>query len=95
MYTRIIGLYDELWEDGTNFEVDGVGMVTNRNNLTPAQKKVYIRYHRVRVILVESLPYSDYIKIIDKSTAKTIFESLCSTYEGNQQAKEAKANILV
>lgn len=29
------------------------------------------------------------------STAKTIFKSLCSTYEGNQQVKKAKENILV
>lgn len=33
--------------------------------------------------------------MIDKSIAKTIFESLCSTYEWNEQVKKAKANLLV
>lgn len=41
------------------------------------------------------LPHSKYTKIVDKSTAKSIFESLCSTYEGNQQVKEAKVNLFV
>lgn len=41
----------------------------------------------MRGILVDILPYSEYIKIIDKSTANTIFESLCAIYEGNQQVR--------
>lgn len=45
--------------------------------------------------MIEVIPHSKYIKIIDKSTAKTIFESLCSTYDVNQQVKEAKTNFLV
>lgn len=76
MYTRITGLDDDLWdilEDGINFEVDGIGMVTDRNNLTSAQKKVYRNHHIVVCILVESLPHSEYINIIYKSIAKTIF----------------------
>lgn len=36
-----------------------------------------------------------YTKIVDKSTSKSIFESLCSTYEGNKLVKEANANQLV
>lgn len=44
---------------------------------------------------MESLPHPGYIKIIDKSTAKTIFESLCATYEGNHKVKEDMANFLV
>lgn len=86
MYTYIIGLDDELWdilEDDINIKVNGVGMVTDWKTLTPTQKKIYIKYHRVRGILIEALPYSKYIKIIDKYIAKTIFESLCSTYERN------------
>lgn len=68
IYTHIIGLDDELWdilEDEIKFEVDGVFMVTYRKNLTPAQKKVYRKHHRVRGILVESLPHSEYIKITE------------------------------
>lgn len=98
MYTHIIGFDDNLWdilEDGINFKVDGLSIVTNRKNLRHAQKKVYRKHYKVRGILVEFLPHSEYIKIIDKSTAKSIFESLCATYEGNQQVKEVKANVLV
>lgn len=87
MYTHIIGLDDELWdifENGVNFHIDGVGMVADRKSLTLDQIKIYRKHHRVRGILVDALPYSEYIKIIDKSTAHTIFKSLCATYEGNQ-----------
>lgn len=80
------GLDDELWdilEDGIDFQVNGVGMVSDRRSLTPDQKKIYTKHHRVRGILVDALPHSEYIKIIDKSTVKTIFKSLCATYEGN------------
>jgi len=45
--------------------------------------------------LVEAIPHSEYTKIVDKSTSKSIFESLRSAYEGNQQVKEAKANLLI
>lgn len=98
IYTHLIGLDDELWdilEDIIYIQVNSVGMVSDRNSLTPAQKKIYRKHHRVRGILVDVLPHSEYIKIIDKSTTKTIFKSLYDTYEGNQQVQEAKANLLV
>ena len=37
----------EIFEDGIKVEVNGVGMVTHRKVLTPAQKKVYRKHHRV------------------------------------------------
>lgn len=58
-------------------------MVTDRKNLTLAQKKAYMKHHKVRGIYIDVLPNSEYINIIDKSIAKTVFESLCATYEGN------------
>lgn len=51
-------------------------MVTDIKIVTPAQKKTYRKHHRARVIMVDTLPNSKYIKIIDKSTAKIIFYSL-------------------
>ena len=84
MYTYIIGLDDELWdilEDGIDIAIDSVGMVVDRKTLTPTQKKIYRKHHRVRGILVDALPHAEYLKIIDKSSAKTIFNSLCSTYK--------------
>lgn len=98
MYTHIIGLDDELWdilEHVIDIKVNGVGMVSDIKSLTPSQKKIYRKHHRVRGILVDDLPHYEYIKIIDKFIAKTIFKSLCATYEGNQQVQEAKVNILV
>lgn len=65
MYTYIIGLDDELWdilEDEIDMVVDGIGMVKERKNLTPSQKKVYRKNHRVKGILIEALPHSKYIK---------------------------------
>lgn len=53
MYTHIIGLDDELWdilEDGIDIQVNGVGMMSGRKSLTHAQKKIYIKHHRVRGI---------------------------------------------
>lgn len=93
MYTHIIGLGDELWdilEDGIVILVNEVGMVSDRKGLTLSHKKICRKHHKVIGILVDALPHSEYIKIIDKSTAKTIVSSLCATYEGNQQVQEAK-----
>jgi len=70
-------------------------MVLRKKILTYVQKKNYRKHHRVHGILVEVLPHSKYTKIVDRSTAKSIFESFCSTYEGNHQVKEAKAILLV
>lgn len=98
MYTHIIGLDDELsdiLEDGINFHVNGVGIVSDLKYLTPDQKKIYRKHNRVKGILVDVLPHSKYEIIIDKSITKTIFKSLCATYEGNQQVQEAKANLLI
>ena len=61
MYTHLIGLDDKLWgilEDSIDIQFNGVGMVSDRKSLTPAQKKIYIKYHRVRGILVDVLPHS-------------------------------------
>ncbi|XP_050915307.1 uncharacterized protein LOC127130322 [Lathyrus oleraceus] len=97
MYTHIISLDDEFWdilEDDINIQVNGVGMVSDRKSLTPSQKNIYRKHHRVKDILVDVLPHSEYIQIIDKSTARTIFKSLCATYEWNQQVQEANVNLL-
>jgi len=45
--------------------------------------------------MVNTLLFLEYNKTIDKSTDKRIFDSLCSTCEGNKQVKEAKTNLLI
>lgn len=88
IYTYIISLDDDLWdilEDGIDIQVNEVGMVSGRKSLTPAQKKIYKKLLIVRGVLVDVLPHYEYIIIIDKSTAQTIFKSISATYEGNEQ----------
>jgi hypothetical protein len=46
-------------------------------------------------IVVDAIPHYEFNKLTNKSTAKFVFEALCATYEGNEQVKEAKANLLV
>lgn len=49
----------------------------------------------MRGIFVEALTHLEYMKIVNTSTTKTIFESMCSNYGGNQHVKEAKASHLI
>jgi len=85
MYSYIIGVDDELWDvikDGVLFPVDTKRIVPDKKSLSATQNSVYRKHHRVRGILVDALPHSQYTNILDKFTTEEIFESLCSTYEG-------------
>jgi hypothetical protein len=101
MYSYIIGSNDDLWdlvEDGVEFDnMDEKGVVRNdyRKLFIAEQKKEYKKHHKVKNILVGALTHAEYLKITNKSSAKSIWDSLCFTYEGNKQVKEAKANLLV
>jgi hypothetical protein len=70
------------------------GMSIDIKGLTEARKKIYMKHHRVCGIFFDALTHEEYTKIVNKVTASSIFESLCATYEGNQQVKEAKVNLL-
>jgi hypothetical protein len=101
MYSHIIGIDDELWDlvaVGFSFEnMDEEGIVSNANRkyFIPDQKKQYKKHHRVKGIMASALTHDEFLKIVDKSSAKTIWDSLKSTYEGNKQVREAKSNLLV
>ncbi|MCI42071.1 aspartyl-tRNA synthetase, partial [Trifolium medium] len=77
--------------------MDGYGVVSiaNRKLFTDEQKKQYKKHLKVKSILTKSISHSEFLKISNKSSAKFIWDSLCSTYEGNEQVQEAKANLLV
>ena len=47
------------------------------------------------MILLNAISYTEYEKITNKETAKSIFDSLQMTHEGNAQVKETKALALV
>jgi hypothetical protein len=46
-------------------------------------------------MMTNAITHDEYLKIVNKTSAKTIWDSLKSTYEGNKQVIEAKANLLV
>ncbi|WJX67641.1 25S rRNA (cytosine(2870)-C(5))-methyltransferase [Trifolium repens] len=101
MYSHIMGIVCDLWdlvEDGVNFEnmdLEGVVSSQNRKSFTPTQKLEYKKHHSVKGMMTNAIPHDEYLKIGDKRTAKSIWDSLKSKYEGNKQVKEAKANLLV
>jgi len=75
--------------------LDEEGATVDRKKHTPALKKLYKKHHIIEGALVTVIPKAEYMKMSDKSTAKTMFASLCSNYEGNKKVKEAKALMLV
>ena len=95
----VIGMDDELWdvlEDGVgNLRLDEEGVALDRKAHTAEQKRLYKKHHLIKGILVAALPHREYLKMSDKSTAKPMFTSLCSNYEGNKKVREAKATMLV
>ena len=99
MYSHIMGLDDELWdilEDGVgDLALDEEGAAIDIKKHTPAQKKLYKKHHKIRGILVASIPHTEYMKMSDKSIVKTMFASLCANYEGSKKIREEKAIMLV
>ena len=89
MYSHIIEMDEELWD------ILEEGVALDRKAHTTEQKKLSKKHHLIRRILVAALPHKEYLKMSDKSTAKAMFTSLCSIYEGNKKVREAKATMLV
>ena len=86
MYSHIIGGDYDLWdmvEEGVTFEnMDGEGVVSyeNRKSFTPDQKKEYKKHHLVKGMMTNGISHDEYLKIVNKTTAKSIWESLKSKY---------------
>jgi len=61
MYSHIMGLDEELWdvlEDGVgDLVLDEEGAAIERKKHTPAWKKLYKKPHKIRGILVATLPH--------------------------------------
>jgi len=98
-YSYAMGLDEELWdvlEDGVgDLVLDEEGAAIDKKKYTPEQKKLYKKHHKIRGILVIAIPKAEYMKMSDKSTAKTMFASLCANYKGSKKVREAKALMLV
>jgi len=99
MYSYIMGLDDELWdilEDGVgDLGLDEEGEAIDRKKHIPAQKKLYKRHHKMRGIVVASIPRTECMKMNDKSTAKAMFAPLCANFEVSKKVREAKDLMLV
>ncbi|WJX25131.1 hypothetical protein P8452_14201 [Trifolium repens] len=101
IYSHLIGLDDELWvlvEEGVTFQgLDEKGRLSieERKKFTHTDKKLYKKHHKVKDLLIGCITHDEYLKITDKSTAKSIYDSLCSTYEGNKQVQEEKVTLLI
>ena len=74
--------------------LDEEGATIDRRKHTPAQKKLYKKDHKIRGILVASIPRTEYMKMSDKSIANAMFASLYANYEGSKKVREAKALML-
>src|ERR1044072_6362961 len=92
-----LGFDMELWEYVTDGYVapaeNEVAIPLSR--MTEDQNKQFRNHHKARTILLNSISYSEYEKITDKETVKSIYDSLVMTHEGNLQVKETKALALV
>jgi hypothetical protein len=53
------------------------------------------KHYKVKGILTSAITHVEFLEIVDKSLAKSIWDSLCSIYERNKQVKEAKTDLLV
>ncbi|CAJ2653255.1 unnamed protein product, partial [Trifolium pratense] len=101
LYSNITAIDHELWdlvELGVTFEnlnEHGRLSIEHRKLLTPANLKTYTKHHRVKDIVVGAIRHEDYVRIENKSTAKSIFDSMCATYDGNEKVQEAKASLLI
>jgi len=98
-YSYVMGLDEELWEileDGVgDLVLDEEGAAIGRKKHTSEQRKLYKKHHKIRGSLVTAIPKVEYMKMSDKSTAKTMFASLCANYEGSKKVREAKALMLI
>ena len=82
--------YDiDLWDlviEGYEQPKDAEGKIVPRSQKTDAQKLMFKNHHKARTILLNAIFYAEYEKITDKETAKSIFDSLQMTHEGDRKS---------
>ena len=70
--------------DGYPHPTDVNGTKIERSKVNEHQKKDHKNHHRSRTILMNVISYLEYEKIINRDSAKSIFDSLRITHEGNK-----------
>jgi hypothetical protein len=63
--------------------------------MSDQQKKDFKNHHKAITILLNVISYTKYEKITNRDYAKSIFDSLRMTHQGNAQVKETKALTLI
>lgn len=63
--------------------------------MTDQHKKDFKSHHKAKTILLNAISYTEYEKITNRDSSKSIFDSLRMTREGNSQVKETKALSLI
>src|ERR1044072_8677118 len=94
----LLGFDMDLWDlvvDGYEEPRDIDGKIILRSQMTEDQMKLFRDHHKARTILLNAISYNEYEKITNKGTAKSIYDSLQMTHEGNAQVKETKALSLI
>ena len=67
----------------------------SRSVMADQQKKYFKNHHKAITILLNVISYTEYEKITNRDSVKSIFDSLRMTHEGNAQLKETKALTLI
>src|ERR1044072_2550065 len=83
-----LGFDVDLWDiviEGYKHPKDAEGKHISRSKRTDDKKKTFKDHHKARTILLNAISYAEYEKITNKETAKSIFDSLQMTHEGNSQ----------
>src|SRR6266487_4041961 len=101
IYHYVNGIDDELCdliEEGV--PIDGIGSdskitIAQKRALSAENKKIFSKYNKVKQIMMSAISRDEYTKIMDRSTAKAMYDSLCSNYDGNRQVQNAKVRLLV
>lgn len=81
--------------DGYIHPVYASGNNIERRVMTKQQKKDYKSNHKARTMLLNLISNTEYAKITNRDTAKSIFDSLRMTHEGNTHVKETKTLALI
>jgi hypothetical protein len=84
-----------MFEEDCDILVDEEGQAINGGNLSKEQKECYRKHHKTKNTLVNSITFEIYQSLMDKSTARRMFEYLCNMYEENQHIMSERLIVRV
>ncbi|MCI44803.1 aspartyl-tRNA synthetase, partial [Trifolium medium] len=81
IYSHITGIDEELCdlvEEGLafkNLNETGRLSIADKKSLSVAEKKTYMKHHKVKDIIVGAIKHEEYVRIGDKTSVKSIYDS--------------------